>query len=279
MARSGKASSGKRRGAGLQNLEWSEWHVLSNGWNMTGQAASFAESPHHSDGRAVGRPHRGAWRRKALPDSHDGPCVSELSDQAAATAEYLLDALAPDVARHPHNTQAGGDVPTKSGKKTTPMAADLGHPLETFVCPTSADQLLGHWVDSQGNSVHVMCIDAWDAKLVATLSRSPRPDITLAIKPIMMGGGWQCGHSLLDPLWTTEEQMHWVAVDGRVSVWVRPQDEAGIQVPESAQVIGLAIHERCDDIVISGGPLERKKRDGDYRADDLDSDIARDCTS
>merc|ERR1712113_797552 len=74
-----------------------------------------------------------------------------------------------------------------------------------------------------GNAVQVVSLDAYSAWLEATLSRPPRPDIRLAVKPVMLGAGWQCGHSLLDPNWTTSEQLHWVTMEGRVSVWVRPQ--------------------------------------------------------
>ncbi|CAJ1407296.1 unnamed protein product [Effrenium voratum] len=52
------------------------------------------------------------------------------------------------------------------------------------------------------------------------------PDKHLALKPVRLGGGWQCGHSILDPSWSTSTQLHWVAGDGRVTVWVRPPQKA-----------------------------------------------------
>lgn len=86
--------------------------------------------------------------------------------------------------------------------------------------PAPAD-LLGSWADSLGNAVHVFSTDAYEMRLMATLTRPPRPDIHLCIRPTVAGGGWQCGNSILDPVWTSDKQLHWVTVDGRVSVWVR----------------------------------------------------------
>lgn len=85
--------------------------------------------------------------------------------------------------------------------------------------------LLGAWADSLGNAVHVFSTDAYEMRLMATLTRPPRPDIHLCLRPCESGGGWQCGNSILDPLWTSEKQLHWVTFDGRVSVWVRLHDE------------------------------------------------------
>lgn len=89
----------------------------------------------------------------------------------------------------------------------------------------TAKDLLGGWADSLGNAVHVFSTDAYEMRLMATLARPPRPDIHLCIRPVVAGGGWQCGNSILDPVWTSEKQLHWVTVDGRVSVWVRLYEE------------------------------------------------------
>lgn len=86
--------------------------------------------------------------------------------------------------------------------------------------PLSADQLLGMWADSLGNAVSVAQTDAYQLKLTATLSQPPRKDIHLAVRPTA-DGGWNCGNALLDPVWSTSDQLHWHASDGRVSVWVR----------------------------------------------------------
>mmetsp|Transcript_27019 Transcript_27019/g.62995 ORF Transcript_27019/g.62995 Transcript_27019/m.62995 type:complete len:169 (-) Transcript_27019:84-590(-) len=86
------------------------------------------------------------------------------------------------------------------------------------------ETLLGNWADSLGNSVLVFSVDAYQVRLCATLSQPPRPDITLKIQPVM-GGGWTCGNAMLDPTWSTANQLHWLTTDGRISVWVRPQKD------------------------------------------------------
>lgn len=143
---------------------------------------------------------------------------------AAAATESLLDALAPE------KMASGAPLAKESQNNKNPpmwLVADPRSPDDSPPGVLNADKLLGPWMDSQGNAVHVMSTDAFDVKLLATLTRPPRHDIHLAIRPVMLGGGWQCGHSLLDSTWTTEEQLHWVAADGRVSVWVRMQEAAG----------------------------------------------------
>lgn len=100
--------------------------------------------------------------------------------------------------------------------------------------------LLGSWADSLGNAVHVFSQDAYEMRLMATLTRPPRPDIHLNLRPVAAGGGWQCGNSILDPVWTTDKQLHWVTVDGRVSVWVRlmDKDEKGKDAAEGLEPAG-----------------------------------------
>ncbi|CAE7292831.1 unnamed protein product [Symbiodinium natans] len=93
-------------------------------------------------------------------------------------------------------------------------------PTDDFL---SAEVLLGRWVDSQGHSIHVLSTDAFDVRLLAKMKKKMSPDKHLALKPIRLGGGWQCGHSILDSSWSTSAQLHWVAGDGHVTVWVRPQ--------------------------------------------------------
>eukprot|EP00933_Yihiella_yeosuensis_P080061 TRINITY_DN93468_c0_g1_i1.p1 TRINITY_DN93468_c0_g1~~TRINITY_DN93468_c0_g1_i1.p1 ORF type:complete len:247 (-),score=49.95 TRINITY_DN93468_c0_g1_i1:174-914(-) len=83
------------------------------------------------------------------------------------------------------------------------------------------ENLLGHWIDSQGNTVHVLSTDAYSIRLMAKLNRPNRGEMHLAIKPAKIGAGWQCGHSVLDPTWSSLSQMHWIANNGTVTVWVR----------------------------------------------------------
>eukprot|EP00440_Ansanella_granifera_P033304 gb/GFBE01036134.1/.p1 GENE.gb/GFBE01036134.1/~~gb/GFBE01036134.1/.p1 ORF type:complete len:309 (+),score=69.46 gb/GFBE01036134.1/:1-927(+) len=140
-----------------------------------------------------------------------------------AAAESLLDALAPT------KREKGADP---DASKVMPKAPPIRHwvvaeersPNETSEVEQwlSAEKLLGRWVDSQGNAVHVLSTDAYEWRLLATLSKPGRPEKFLSLKPIRLGAGWQCGHSILDPIWTSSSQMHWVAADGRVTVWVRP---------------------------------------------------------
>ncbi|CAE7424282.1 unnamed protein product [Symbiodinium sp. CCMP2456] len=106
-------------------------------------------------------------------------------------------------------------------------------PTDDFV---SAEVLLGRWVDSQGHSIHVLSTDAFNVRLLATLRKAMCPDKHLALKPIRLGGGWQCGHSILDPSWSTSAQLHWVAGDGHVTVWVRPPQAKGKEKPQDVEV-------------------------------------------
>mmetsp|Transcript_87227 Transcript_87227/g.249911 ORF Transcript_87227/g.249911 Transcript_87227/m.249911 type:complete len:237 (-) Transcript_87227:129-839(-) len=151
--------------------------------------------------------------------------VANSPNDSAATTESVLDALAP-------GTDGGVEVACYPQMKVRDtqhasmwLVAEPRDLSETYEGALGPENLMGHWVDSGGNAVHVMSTDAYDAKLVATLRKLPRPDIFLSVKPVALGGGWQCGHSLLDPEWTTQDELHWVAMDGRVSVWVRPHQE------------------------------------------------------
>lgn len=92
-------------------------------------------------------------------------------------------------------------------------------PVESHWPFTAAD-LIGVWADSLGNKVSVESYDAYSAKLVATLSKPPRKDITLTVRP-GPDGGWTCGNAKLDRVGNTLDEIAWPAADGRVSVWIR----------------------------------------------------------
>lgn len=165
---------------------------------------------------------KGAGMPSAITTTYPPPMAPPMKVEGAATAstvaattESVLDALA---AVLPPKVVANSRNLSLLAEPRLPQAA------EGLMGP---EKLLGHWVDSQGNGVHVLSMDAYDVRLTATLSRPPRADIHLAVKPVVLGGGWQCGHSLLDPVWSSDTQLHWVAQDGRVSVWVRPLDGEG----------------------------------------------------
>eukprot|EP00913_Durusdinium_trenchii_P035580 g33296.t1 len=85
--------------------------------------------------------------------------------------------------------------------------------------------LLGAWADSLGNAVYVSSADASQSKLEAVLAKPPRQDIHLSMRPL--DGGWQCGNARLDLSWSSTSKLHWVTADGRVSVWVRLEDDLG----------------------------------------------------
>mmetsp|Transcript_66765 Transcript_66765/g.175036 ORF Transcript_66765/g.175036 Transcript_66765/m.175036 type:complete len:152 (+) Transcript_66765:67-522(+) len=82
-----------------------------------------------------------------------------------------------------------------------------------------ADGLYGNWTDSYGNTVCVYSTDAFDANLIATLSRPPRHDINLHIKKTEFGCGWHCGDGALVSHSAT--QLWWVFQDGNFSVWTK----------------------------------------------------------
>merc|ERR1719410_1007527 len=87
----------------------------------------------------------------------------------------------------------------------------------------TTESFLGTWVDSLGNYVSVYNTDAFETKLMATLSRPPRADIHLALRRVATSG-WRCGNAVLDPMWSTDRQLHWLSENGRVSVWVKADD-------------------------------------------------------
>mmetsp|Transcript_117197 Transcript_117197/g.233538 ORF Transcript_117197/g.233538 Transcript_117197/m.233538 type:complete len:243 (+) Transcript_117197:54-782(+) len=114
---------------------------------------------------------------------------------------------------------------TPSAKQTWDLLGKQPWPMMTPAAmpgSVTAETLLGTWADSLGNSVTVFNVDAYSVRMCATLSQPPRRDITLKLQPVL-GGGWVCGNAMLDPAWSTANQLHWLTTDGRISVWVRPQ--------------------------------------------------------
>mmetsp|Transcript_69 Transcript_69/g.195 ORF Transcript_69/g.195 Transcript_69/m.195 type:complete len:266 (+) Transcript_69:114-911(+) len=168
----------------------------------------------------------------------DGSLASkkgEIVAQGDGSADVILNALSGEATQKglPRSGHRQNTVPYQKPERTwlTAPMRQISDTMPGFISP---EALLGQWVDSLGNVIMVMSIDAFDARLVATLSRAPRPDIHLNFKPIALGAGWQCGHSILDPNWSSPKQLHWVTGDGRISVWVRPED--GAQEEEKKEV-------------------------------------------
>jgi len=95
------------------------------------------------------------------------------------------------------------------------MADDAPAPME----PVTPDVLCCNWTDSYGNLVSVYSRDAFDARLIATLSKPPRPDINLPLKRVESGRGWHCGDAVLAS--SSPEQLKWAFPNGSVSVWTR----------------------------------------------------------
>merc|ERR1712135_207027 len=143
---------------------------------------------------------------------------------AEGTTELLLNALAgPSHTQRVSGSSKSWTVPSRQASEGS-----------NFMSPES---FLGQWVDSQGNMIQVTSTDAYEVRLQATLSHPPRADIHLLVKPVMLGGGWQCGHSVLDPHWSSQAQLHWVTADGRVSVWIRPMERTGNAQDESQPAV------------------------------------------
>mmetsp|Transcript_56573 Transcript_56573/g.101430 ORF Transcript_56573/g.101430 Transcript_56573/m.101430 type:complete len:245 (-) Transcript_56573:196-930(-) len=86
--------------------------------------------------------------------------------------------------------------------------------------PLMPEDFLGNWVDTSGNSVHIYSVDAYDVRLVATLSRYPRNDVHLNIRQVMPGA-WVCGNSALSAEMSSPLQLVWQGADGRISTWTR----------------------------------------------------------
>jgi len=137
------------------------------------------------------------------------------AEEAAATTELLLEALAPCTL-----PRAGEKAEEFTLRPKWPVLEDreAGENADTFLSPAA---FLGHWIDSSGSMVHVLSTDAFDLRLQARLTRMGRPEVQLCIRPVAFGGGWQCGHSMLDPGLSSVAQLHWVTADGKLSVWVR----------------------------------------------------------
>merc|ERR1711956_192339 len=87
----------------------------------------------------------------------------------------------------------------------------------------SAEELLGNWVDLLGNSVLVYSTDAWQLRLTASMSRPSRPDVLLSVRHDAIHG-WVCGNAAMDPSTSRQDQLQWVAPDGRTSVWIRGRE-------------------------------------------------------
>lgn len=99
----------------------------------------------------------------------------------------------------------------------------LGPPRQSGGPPLRAEELLGKWIDMRGNSVNVYNADAYELRLMASVSRYPREDLQLAIRQLP-DQGWHCGNASLDNSISTLEQLHWISPNGNHSVWLRGRE-------------------------------------------------------
>eukprot|EP00448_Togula_jolla_P000036 CAMPEP_0170605494 /NCGR_PEP_ID=MMETSP0224-20130122/20003_1 /TAXON_ID=285029 /ORGANISM="Togula jolla, Strain CCCM 725" /LENGTH=181 /DNA_ID=CAMNT_0010930501 /DNA_START=98 /DNA_END=641 /DNA_ORIENTATION=- len=73
--------------------------------------------------------------------------------------------------------------------------------------PVSPEDFCGNWRDSYGNTVSVYSKDAFETRLIATLSKPPRPDVNLPVFTSPHSYGWQCGGATL--VAHTQTQLWW----------------------------------------------------------------------
>ena len=116
--------------------------------------------------------------------------------------------------------QVGSD--TKSFSSTDVSDLQTQMPVSSVIL--GPEMFKGQWLDSLGNKVFVCFEDELCRILVAHLSRPPRSDIKLFMRPVAFAGGWQCGNAVLDPGSDWPSRLRWVTEDGRISNWVRATD-------------------------------------------------------
>lgn len=206
---------GDRRGvakAGMHSggMDWNMYSGSAGAWDaMTAAAAASIEQqvfyptpaptqkldPHMQAIRMAQQ--KAAMRRAGGQDLADTIRNAQMKNIPAAQAEAEANAMS---------------APRRAPDSATAQGGQLG-----------PESLLGTWVDPRGNTVMVMSTDAYAVRLAAILSRPPRPDLHLAMRPLD-DGGWTCGNSTLCAETSTAEQLHWVGPDGSWSTWMRGRD-------------------------------------------------------
>jgi len=89
-------------------------------------------------------------------------------------------------------------------------------------CYMAPEFFLGGWRDSMGSSVCVYSADAFEVRLMVTISRSSQPDLHLNLVPRQ--DGWHCGEARLDDAKSRPRKVCWVFPKGKESFWTRDQD-------------------------------------------------------
>eukprot|EP00439_Symbiodinium_sp_Y106_P044831 s5544_g5.t1 len=217
--RSSNVEGSRTQGQDVENDQWrsSNWTDLPEGWNTDELPVEDWPSPvpwppqDPAWWADLASQLPAAWGTGAISSARVKGLEAILSpfSEGPGGTESDFDGLQPDPTISPDTFPA--DPTTLWGYANDGSARKLGgrqwvfaeerppceaSPTDDFV---SAEVLLGRWVDSQGHSIHVLSTDAFNVRLLATLRKTMCPDKHLALKPIRLGGGWQCGHSILDP--------------------------------------------------------------------------------
>mmetsp|Transcript_137100 Transcript_137100/g.324805 ORF Transcript_137100/g.324805 Transcript_137100/m.324805 type:complete len:185 (+) Transcript_137100:62-616(+) len=139
-----------------------------------------------------------------------------------------------------------------SQRQVWPMPVqDVQAPPLVFFGP---DMFKGRWLDSLGNKVFVCFEDELATTLVAHLTKPPRPDLKLSMRPVPRGGGWQCGNAVLDPSSEWPEKLCWVTADGRVSTWARWPDLANLVASGKEDRGNFSVQTSLDDEIVCATP-------------------------
>lgn len=162
----------------------------------------------------------------------------EADDQVTKTLSILQESRAPSCrgeidGQAARNPSEADDQVAKTLSILREERSREGQPCAWYMPPGN---LLGLWLDSYGNSVHVRSNGEPLTQLTAVLSRSPRPDIYLSLWQTADGSGWYCGQAKLDASATSAEKVTWAFPDGRISVWTWQA-----YTMESLAVQGLAL--------------------------------------
>eukprot|EP00913_Durusdinium_trenchii_P001155 g1062.t1 len=156
----------------------------------------------------------GGWPQGEDPEGDAGDVEEAESPVSGAFGEGFYDAAcpgsdlpdglfeAPGPAQLPAPRANMAGAARRPGKQWVVAEERLPNESSTGDDFMPSESLLGKWVDSQGHSIHVLSTDAYSVRLLATMSKAMLPDKHLALKPVRLGAGWQCGHSILDPSWT-----------------------------------------------------------------------------
>jgi len=91
-------------------------------------------------------------------------------------------------------------------------------------CYMAPEFFLGGWRDSIGSSVCVYSADAFEVRLMVTISRSSQPDLHLNLVPRQ--DGWHCGEARLDDAKSRPRKVCWVFPKGKESFWTRDLEDS-----------------------------------------------------